>query len=72
MGFAYRLKSTGHSSERYGNCETCGQHCSEVFMQTETRGYRYPDTALMSYTYHNTNGALFGHRECLIRRQRIA
>lgn len=26
-----KIRSTGYSSIRYGNCEKCGQSCSEVF-----------------------------------------
>ena len=28
--YRYRIKSTGHSSRRFGVCEVCGGHCAEV------------------------------------------
>lgn len=37
--FRYRMKSTGASSHKYGNCEVCGQHASEVFHQVEERQF---------------------------------
>lgn len=40
--FRYRIKSTGASSHKYGNCEICGQHASEVFSQVEERLYFRP------------------------------
>lgn len=63
--YAYRLKSTGFSSQRYGNCECCDKPASEVFIQAEMRA-----TESDSYTYHGCNSHTFGHRECLIQRQR--
>jgi hypothetical protein len=33
----YTLKSTGHGSTRFGNCEVCGRHCAEVFVQGKDR-----------------------------------
>jgi len=37
--YRYELTSTGHSSHRYGTCEVCGEHVSEIFNQTEYRQY---------------------------------
>jgi hypothetical protein len=33
------IKSTGHSSSRFGNCEVCGLHCSDVFIQGGVFGH---------------------------------
>ena len=49
----YRIKTTTYNSARYGPCEVCHKHCSEVFLQAHLK----------------TTGAYvssaFGHRECL-------
>jgi len=79
--YRYQLTSTGHSSSRYGNCEVCGEHASEVFIQSEHRRYvvsdiedLLEDPALyvggeLGWT---ANGChyLFGHRGCLIDRRK--
>ena len=31
--YRYQLRSTNYSSARYGLCEVCGEHASEVFSQ---------------------------------------
>lgn len=72
QGFAYRIKSTNANSAKYGACEVCRGHCSEVFMQTEQRGYVDPDTGTMGYTYHGAAATLFGHKDCVMSRQRLA
>lgn len=56
----YKIKSTGKSSTRLGNCEVCKGHCSEVFMQTERalKGDRH--------VANNLTHMLFGHDACLI------
>lgn len=46
-----RVKSTGSSSAKYGKCEICGQHASEVFCQR--------------YVYNHAIHHTFGHDECL-------
>ena len=72
MSFAYRLRSTGHNSDRYGATAVCHQHVSEVFIQTEMRSFNHPVTGRMELTYHRTNPQRFGHKDCLIPRQRIS
>ena len=37
----YELKTTGASSEKYGVCEVCGKHASEVFFLTDKNNYMY-------------------------------
>ena len=71
MSYAYRLISTGASSDKYGACEVCRTHASEVFHQMETRGYPDPDTGAMGYTGHGCRQNTFGHRDCLISLQRV-
>ena len=44
--YRYRLNSTGHSSTRFGPCEVCGKHASEVFIQAEQKRYRRHDSTL--------------------------
>jgi hypothetical protein len=34
----YRLETTCDNSAKYGLCEVCREHASEVFMQTEVVG----------------------------------
>jgi hypothetical protein len=64
--YAYRLKSTRDSSQKFGPCECCGKHVSEVFIQAEMRA-----TEDGRYTYHGIEDThVFGHRDCLIARQR--
>lgn len=58
----YRLKNTGYSSKRYGNCEVCNKHVSEVFYQVEEKQYKY------GWTQSDCNN-LYGHKECLIGKQ---
>jgi hypothetical protein len=50
------VKSSGFSSERYGHCEKCGKHCTEVFMgRAAFKTYR-PDCW----------PTRFGHKHCVI------
>lgn len=61
--YRYRLKSTGHNSEKYGNCEVCNKHCSEVFLQVEEKAYIIDNE--ICFTEHGCK-SLVGHKECLI------
>ncbi|MDY4127609.1 hypothetical protein [Peptostreptococcus porci] len=56
--YRYILKSTNESSKKYGVCEVCGKHVSEVYHQIEERKYTG------GWTQHNCKN-LFGHEECL-------
>ena len=60
----YKLISTDHSSKRFGLCEICHQHVSEVFHQVEMREYK--PGRWTRFNCHN----LFGHKECLMAQQK--
>ncbi len=53
----YTLRSTGDSSARYGVCDVCTQHCSEVHIQQE-----YTQYAPGQFTHDDV---LMGHAHCL-------
>jgi hypothetical protein len=61
--YRYRLSSTGGSSAKYGPCEVCGQHATEVFQQTEEQAYEE------GWTQHECQ-RLFGHEDCLLAKRR--
>ena len=63
MTYRYRLTSTGDSSEKYGACEVCGKHASEVFQQAEERAFEG------GWTQYQCR-RLFGHEGCLIAQRR--
>lgn len=69
--YRYNLKSTGASSAKYGNCEVCDKHASEVFYQTEERTYELP-TFPANYSGWTGHGCFsyYGHEECLKSQQR--
>lgn len=60
--YRYTLKSTGHSSAKFGLCEVCGKHVSEVFVQTEMQFYE--DEFGSGWTYYECED-YFGHERCL-------
>lgn len=59
--YRYKMKSTGHSSAKFGACEVCGNHVSEVFYQTEFKKYSKGWSMIQGW---------FGHKECLERERR--
>lgn len=62
--YKYKLSRMGASSDKYGPCEVCDKHVSDVFHQTESR---YTDRGRWTFSgCHN----LFGHEECLISKRR--
>ena len=69
--YRYNLKSTEDSSSKYGNCDICGKHATEVFHQMEERHYKIEHEGQIyeGWTKHNCNN-YFGHRECLESKQR--
>lgn len=71
--YRYNLRSTGHSSDRYGNCEVCNTRCSDVFIQVEEVQYEIPEEKgnppKISWTRADCK-TLFGHKECLESKQR--
>jgi hypothetical protein len=64
-GKAYRLTTTGHSSNRYGACEVCNKHASEVFQLVRQRGFLNPETGMVGFTYHQAGPDVFGHFACV-------
>lgn len=78
--YRYTIYNTGYSSARFGVCEVCGKHVSEVWSQREERQYE-PDQEELDwfkehditpdgfYTTYNCTWYL-GHRECLESKQR--
>jgi len=61
--YLYRLTNTNESSQKYGECEVCGKHVSEVFSQQEERSYQFEGRE--RWTQHKCH-CLFGHKECLL------
>ena len=61
--YRYRLTNTGHSSARFGPCEVCGLHVSEVYIQIEQREFESGWTGYECFSY-------FGHEACLRGKQR--
>jgi hypothetical protein len=64
--YHYKISSTHASSEKYGVCEVCKTHVSEVFIQSEQRKYNNPITNTIGLTYYDCHPHLFGHEECLL------
>ena len=63
--YRFTVRSLGASSVRYGACEICGEHVSDVHVQTVLR--RHSVDGEDRFTYHNAPGIQFGHRTCLLR-----
>lgn len=62
--------ATGHNSEYYGNCEVCHKHCSEVFIQVQSRYYFFSDVGVGGWGYNECH-TLFGHETCIRARRRL-
>lgn len=58
----YQLKSLNESSAKFGACEICNKHVSEVFLQAKLEEYK-PGSYM-------DKGTQFGHKQCLLN-QRI-
>lgn len=56
--YIYRISSTGYSSVRYGNCEMCGKHVTEVHLQVEIV---FDNVGLLLIRTNDW----FGHDSCL-------
>jgi len=56
------VKSTGCGSDRYGDCEVCGIHCSEVFTSLRERSYHWIDGS-ERWRYVSFK---FAHEACLL------
>lgn len=70
--YRYNLLSTNESSQKYGNCEVCGKHATEVFLQSEERYYTIERDGNIIYKGWTQNKCknLIGHKECLLNKQR--
>jgi hypothetical protein len=62
--YTYRLSDTRYSSERYGVCEVCGEHASDVWYQVEGRLFHSRKHGGVQITHHECRNA-FGHKTCL-------
>lgn len=68
--YRFRLRSTGYSSARYGPCEVCGKHCTEVFLQAARRFFRFDPIPTNPCDPEELEGwaerpGAFGHEACL-------
>lgn len=61
--YRYKVKSTGYSSARFGPCQVCKEHVSEVFTQREHQLCSYMDEE--GGSFWAINRGLFGHEKCL-------
>ena len=68
--YHYKISSLHSSSDKYGVCEICKKHASEVFCQSEQREFFNPITNNISLTYADCRPHAFGHEQCLISVQR--
>jgi len=67
--YRYRIRSTGDSSRKYGNCEICDQHASEMFIQVEERQYFNLGKSEQGWTQYKCKTS-FGHYDCLVNGRR--
>ena len=65
--YRYHLHNSGASSAKFGPCEVCGEHVSEVWFQSEEQKYERPDHT-QGWTYYKCYD-LVGHYECIVARQ---
>ena len=63
--YVYRLRDTEASSHKFGPCEICGKHASNIFLQCEGLVYK-PQRV----THHECYADKFGHKECLLTQRR--
>lgn len=77
--YRYRIKSTNDSSSKFGPCEVCGHHATEVFLQVEEQAYQLDALDLEVLGAHATPEEragkawtqyeckrYFGHEACLL------
>lgn len=67
--YKYKVSTTTQNSSVLGACEVCGNACSEVFIQTETRAYINHVSSTESHTHYGCFD-YFGHEGCLKSKQR--
>ena len=67
----YKLSPTGENSAKFGNCECCNKHVSDVYIMSAIETYSYE---LDGKTYTDTKRVnlpfAFGHMECLFLSQK--
>ena len=61
----YLLRSLGYSSDRYGVCEACGGHCTEVFLQSTECYFEVQDVHGRVYKGWSHVNDSIGHEACL-------
>lgn len=77
--YRYFLKSTNESSAKFGECQVCHKHASEVYIQSEQRSFVADEidnqqagvpVGTILWTFAGCKTSL-GHKECLesIRRE---
>ena len=64
--YRYSLTSIDESSQKYGNCDICGEYVSDVFYQKEERHYKFKQYE--GWTKNKCHN-YFGHKDCLISKQ---
>lgn len=57
--YRYHIKSTNDSSAKFGPCEVCNKHVTEVFYQVEEKAMSHREGWMHQ-------GGLFGHQQCLL------
>lgn len=71
--YRYRIHRTRHSSERYGPCEVCKEHVTEVSLQVEERFFTIPASGThvgrSGWTQYQCT-SFFGHEPCLVGRRK--
>lgn len=61
--YRYAIRRLNAGSAKYGPCEVCRAHASEMYYQMEERQFLY--NGRMHWTSHECHST-FGHEECLI------
>lgn len=70
-GYKYRITSMEKSSDKYGVCECCNKHVSEVFYQNESKYFEYEENGEIEKGYSEYKcKSYFGHKECLESKRR--
>lgn len=62
--YVYRIRALRDSSAKFGPCEICGGHVTQIHYQVEGRVYEAGEV-----THHECKN-LFGHERCLIEARR--
>jgi hypothetical protein len=66
----YRLSSTGSSSSKYGNCEWCKKHASEIFIGSFCHEFR-STSGPEGHIGYAEDATSFGHEECIHAKARM-